>query len=215
MMLGFWKLYGKFPTPTLAPSIESTDNACYLVRESKTNEYGALHSSGLFSPLVDPVYSFHNHSCESPMIHIEDATTGRCLVTAQRNIAKGEEVFTNYLSKEILNTNTKEERHNKLQGWLAGPCFCARCKREGKFQATWERISENITWQSICREHLFVSLRIFQQMMTKLVCKGCGRHLISPKCSQNRCPLACFLVLHIHSGRNMRIGIYIFYALQF
>jgi SET domain-containing protein len=73
---------------------------------------------------VNSLYSFFNHSCD-PNVEPVSTKTGRVDLFATKDIAKGAEAFTSYLSDLELPTAARQE---KLMPWLAQKCNCTRCK---------------------------------------------------------------------------------------
>jgi hypothetical protein len=92
---------------------------------SKNNASGEVDSAvPIYS--INPFYSFVNHSCE-PNVHWRNQNSSTIELKAARNIKKGEELYTSYLTGEYM---PKAERRKWLNQWLGGDCVCAKCLRE-------------------------------------------------------------------------------------
>jgi hypothetical protein len=58
------------------------------------------------------------------------------LVVASRDIKKGEEIFTSYLTGEELDLPW-EARQKELFRWIRGECRCVRCIKEAPRDIPW------------------------------------------------------------------------------
>lgn len=101
------------------------------------NKAGTDAENGYNYAHVNPLYCFLNHSCEPNCAHIPQMCNSSIeLVVASRDIKKGEEIFTSYLTGEELDLPW-EARQKELFRWIRGECRCVRCIKEAPRDIPW------------------------------------------------------------------------------
>jgi len=77
---------------------------------------------------VYPMMAILNHSCDPSVVYSKEGKDATIVITAVRDIAEGEEIFTSYLSEP--QELSLEERRAALMAWFGTPCRCDRCLKE-------------------------------------------------------------------------------------
>jgi len=77
---------------------------------------------------IYPMMAILNHSCDPCVICSKVGKDATIVVTAVRDISKGEEIFTSYLSQP--QELSLEERRAALMAWFGTACRCNRCLKE-------------------------------------------------------------------------------------
>jgi len=77
---------------------------------------------------VYPMMAILNHSCDPSVVYSKPGKDATIVVTAVRDIAEGEEIFSSYLSEP--QELSLEERRASLMAWLGTSCRCDRCLKE-------------------------------------------------------------------------------------
>ncbi|KIW17149.1 hypothetical protein PV08_04340 [Exophiala spinifera] len=101
-----------------------------LANRIQTNFRGYRGKHGDEVVAVNTMYAFFNHSCVPNVTtsHSRKENSAICMTTTRR-IARGEELYINYLSDEDLD-ESHDVREEKLQDWTGGMCLCVKCTRE-------------------------------------------------------------------------------------
>jgi len=107
------------------------NNAITYSIEERISPSRTLINSKLEVQHVNQLYSLFNHSCEP---NARTTVNGRqcsttTILTAMKQVEKGEELFVSYLSEEQLK-EAVTDRKEMLWKWFVGECGCARCARE-------------------------------------------------------------------------------------
>ncbi|KAF8849536.1 hypothetical protein BDZ45DRAFT_809872 [Acephala macrosclerotiorum] len=94
------------------------------------NKSGIDTTDGYEFVHVNPLYCFLNHDCEPNSLQLPQMDTCSIeFIVAKRDIKKGEQIFTSYLSQEGLDLPW-EARQEELFRWIRGDCGCERCMKE-------------------------------------------------------------------------------------
>jgi hypothetical protein len=81
---------------------------------------------------VFPMMAILNHSCDPSVRYSKEGTNATITLTATRDIAAGEEIFTSYLGDTEEQSLT--ERRQALMAWLGTTCKCSRCLKEERWK---------------------------------------------------------------------------------
>lgn len=91
----------------------------------------------LMQNVVNPMYSFFNHSCAAQAHDLADVDpaapkTSRCTMVTVKDIKKGDEVYTSYCHPMTLRRSKAERQQELAHGpWLGmNGCRCDRCLSE-------------------------------------------------------------------------------------
>ncbi|PMD33341.1 hypothetical protein L207DRAFT_571522 [Hyaloscypha variabilis F] len=95
------------------------------------------HDSSLRQTVINPMYSFFNHSCEPDTLDQTELSrnaeqTSRAVMICTKAVKAGTEVFTSYMEPNVLMLPKAMRHHFMTKGSWFGPevCRCKRCLAE-------------------------------------------------------------------------------------
>lgn len=80
------------------------------------------------SESISSLFSFFNHSCEANVEWKSSNNLRTMIVSARRDIARGEQLFVCY--DGFAADQPLEARRSRFWKWINGPCQCSKCLRE-------------------------------------------------------------------------------------
>jgi hypothetical protein len=97
----------------------------------KNNATNAVER-GEYITAINPFHCMLNHSCHANVDWKFFEGRSSIVLSANRNIEKGEEIFDSYRSQ--VKWQPREKRQESLRSWLGTDCGCERCRAEGSGQ---------------------------------------------------------------------------------
>jgi hypothetical protein len=94
----------------------------------KNNATNAIEG-GEYITAINPFHCMFNHSCHANVDWKFLDGHSSIILSANRNIKKGEEMCDSYRSQ--VKWQPREERQKSLSDWLGADCGCQRCRAEG------------------------------------------------------------------------------------